>query len=69
MADQTSQYTGLSKEQMFDTLRREILAARLKITLDERQGRPTSPEVRDLAAMDMPPASWAMPKQGRSRGK
>ncbi|MGJ9426853.1 hypothetical protein ACHABX_13545 [Nesterenkonia halotolerans] len=67
MANQTSKYAGLSKEQMFDILRREILAARLKITLDMRQGRTTPPEVQGLAAMELPPARWAMPKQGRSR--
>ncbi len=36
-------------------LRRKIRAARLKVTLDEQLGRKTSPEVRSLAGMKLPP--------------
>lgn len=43
------------KEQVFATLRREILAARLKVTLDEQLNRETSPTVRALAQMKLPP--------------
>ena len=47
---------GLSaKDQIFDTLRREILAARLKVTLDEELGRDTSPTVTRLAKTKLPP--------------
>lgn len=47
---------GLSrKDQVFDTLRREILAARLKVTLDEQLGRKTSPTVKRLAKTKLPP--------------
>lgn len=41
--------------QVFATLRREILAARLKVTLDEQLGRKTSPTVTHLAGMNLPP--------------
>jgi hypothetical protein len=43
------------KDEVFDTLRREILAARLKVTLDEQLKRPTSPTVKRLAGMKLPP--------------
>ncbi|MET3172955.1 UNVERIFIED_ORG: hypothetical protein ABIB52_000783 [Arthrobacter sp. UYCu721] len=43
------------KEEVFDSLRREILAARLKVTLDEQLKRPTSPTVKRLADMKLPP--------------
>jgi hypothetical protein len=54
-----------SKEQVFATLRREILAARLKVTLDEQLNRKTSPTVRALAQIKLaglpgvrPSAQW-----------
>ncbi|KIA72657.1 hypothetical protein ANMWB30_24250 [Arthrobacter sp. MWB30] len=40
---------------MFKKLRREILAARLKVTLDEQLNRKTSPTVRRLSEMKLPP--------------
>lgn len=43
------------RDQVFDTLRREILAARLKVTLDEQLNRDTSPTVKRLARMKLPP--------------
>ncbi|WP_354191377.1 hypothetical protein [Arthrobacter sp. UYCu712] len=43
------------KEQVFATLRREILAARLKVVLDEQLNRETSPTVKALAQMKLPP--------------
>lgn len=48
-------YDPRRKDQVFDTLRREILAARLKVTLDEQLRRPTSPTVKRLAGMKLPP--------------
>lgn len=45
------------KEQVFATLRREILAARLKVTLDEQLNRKTSPTVKALAQMKLPPSA------------
>ncbi|MEV7132200.1 hypothetical protein AB0N24_04860 [Arthrobacter sp. NPDC093128] len=48
-------YDPRSKEQVFDTLRREILAARLKVTLDEQLGRTTSSTVKRLSKMKLPP--------------
>jgi len=42
-------------DKIFATLRREILAARLKVTLDEQLGRKTSPTVTHLAGMNLPP--------------
>lgn len=44
-----------SKKEVFATLRREILAARLKVTLDEQLGRVTSSTVKRLAQMKLPP--------------
>lgn len=41
------------KEQLFRTLRRKILAGRLKVTLDEQLSRETSSAVRSLAGMDL----------------
>lgn len=48
-------YDPRSKEQVFNTLRREILAARLKVTLDEQLGRTTSSTVKRLSKMKLPP--------------
>lgn len=42
------------KQQLFSTLRREILAARVAVKLDERMDREASPEVRTLARMKLP---------------
>ena len=53
------------KDQLFRTLRREILAARLKVTLDEQLGRETSETVRALAGMDLPSVVQASPVVGR----
>ncbi|MCH8560344.1 hypothetical protein [Nesterenkonia sp. DZ6] len=50
-----AQYDLKSKAEIFYILRREILAARLKISLDKKFGRPTSEKVRRFAAMDLPP--------------
>jgi hypothetical protein len=43
------------KELVFKKLRREILAARLKVTLDEQLNRKTSPIVKRLSEMKLPP--------------
>lgn len=43
------------KDQVFAILRREILAARLKVTLDEQLNRETSSIVKRLANMKLPP--------------
>lgn len=48
-------------KQVFATLRREILAARLKVTLDNQLGRGTSPTVKRLSQMKLP--SIARPRQ------
>lgn len=48
-------YDPTNKDQVYRTLRREILAARLKVTLDERLNRETSPEVLALSIMTLPP--------------
>jgi aromatic ring-cleaving dioxygenase len=44
-----------NKGQIFAILRREILAARLKVTLDDELGRITSPKVKALSQMTLPP--------------
>ncbi|MDN3935688.1 hypothetical protein QWJ39_05110 [Arthrobacter sp. YD4] len=43
------------QDEVFATLRREILAARLKVALDGQLGRETSPTVISLGAMKLPP--------------
>lgn len=48
-------YNPANKEQVMNTLRREILAARLKVTLDEQLGRETSQTVKRLSKMKLPP--------------
>ena len=50
-------YDPTNKEQVFATLRREILAARLKVTLDEQLNRETSPTVKPLGKMKLPAKS------------
>ncbi|TYC95856.1 hypothetical protein FQ377_14595 [Arthrobacter echini] len=42
------------KEQLLRQLHREILAARLKVTLDRELGRETSSAVRSLARIKLP---------------
>ena len=44
----------MNKAELFRVLRREILAARLKVTLDRELGRVTSPVVFRLAGMRLP---------------
>ncbi len=57
-----------NKVEVFATLRREILAARLKVTLDGQLGRETSATVKRLAGMRLPPI--ARPHQrGHSRAE
>lgn len=48
-------YDPTDRDQVLSTLRREILAAQLKETLDEQLGRETSPAVKRLARMELPP--------------
>jgi hypothetical protein len=55
----TRNYNPAHKAQVFDTLRREILAARLKVTLDEQLHRDTSTTVKRLAQMKLPPITRA----------
>ena len=57
MASSRRKYNPAHKDQVFDTLRREILAARLKVTLDEQLHRETSPIVKRLSQMKLPPIS------------
>jgi hypothetical protein len=55
-------YDPTNRAEVFATLRREILAARLKITLDEQLDRPTSPKVKLLAQMRLPPLVMPCPR-------
>lgn len=48
-------YDPKNREQVLRALRREILAAQLKVTLDEQLGRTTSRQVKELAEMKLPP--------------
>lgn len=48
-------YDPNDQEQVAAALRKEIRAARLKVTLDKKQGRVTSPQVKMLARMALPP--------------
>ena len=51
----STKYRRMGKGTVSNVLRREIRAARLKVILDQELGRPTSDEVKRLAAMDLPP--------------
>lgn len=48
-------YDPENRREVFDELRSQILAARLKATLDERQYRETSPTVMRLSKLELPP--------------
>lgn len=48
-------YSQMSTDELFDVLRREILAARLKLALDEELGRSSTPMQKRLAGMSLPP--------------
>lgn len=48
-------YDPKNRDEVFDTLRREILAARVKVDLDDALKRPTSETVKRLAGMKLPP--------------
>lgn len=48
-------YDPENRREVFDILRSQILAARLKVTLDEKQSRETSPMVMRLSKMELPP--------------
>lgn len=50
----STNYRQFSGRPLSNVLRREIRKARLKVTLDRELGRPTSDEVKLLAAMDLP---------------
>lgn len=49
------EYNPVTTEKLLRTLRREIFAAQLKVVLDKKLGRVTSPAVKKLARMTMPP--------------
>lgn len=55
-------YNPDRKDEVFDTLRREILAARLKVTLDKELDRTTSDMVKRLAGMKLPPLVYQVPQ-------
>ncbi|WP_218220422.1 hypothetical protein [Nesterenkonia sp. Act20] len=48
-------YDPNNRDEVQAVLRREIRAARLKVTLDRQLHRPTSDAVKRLAALDLPP--------------
>lgn len=48
-------YDPTNKAEVFDTLRRQILAARLKLTLNKKQNLKSTPTVERLAQMSLPP--------------
>ena len=48
-------YDRNDRDQVAAALRKEIRAARLKVTLDKKQGRETSPQVKLLAGLTLPP--------------
>jgi hypothetical protein len=56
-------------DQVFATLRREILAARLKVTLDNQLSRETSPTVKRLAGMKLPPIAGLHERAGDARAE
>lgn len=48
-------YDPNNRDQVQAVLRREIRAARLKVTLDQHLHRPTSNAVKRLASIELPP--------------
>lgn len=48
-------YDPTNRAQVVGELRREILAARLRVVLDERLGRETPPVLLQLSRMKLPP--------------
>lgn len=63
------QYDPQRREEVLTELRREILAARLKVSLDKRRGRKTSEAVKFLSEMELPPISDLPGNQGSSEWK
>jgi hypothetical protein len=55
--ERISMDSATRKARLFNTLYREILAARLKVTLDKELNRHTSDVVLRLAGMKLPPRS------------
>lgn len=60
-------YDPTNREQVASTLRKEIRAARLKVTLDRKLGRETSPQVKLLAGLTLPPLARQVHRSGDSR--
>jgi hypothetical protein len=48
-------YDRNNRDEVAAVLRKEIRAARLKMTLDKKLGRETSPQVKLLAGLTLPP--------------
>lgn len=48
-------YDPNNRDQVLSALRRQILAAQLKVTLDEQLGRDTSQKVIELSKRELPP--------------
>ncbi|NOJ58423.1 hypothetical protein [Arthrobacter sp. 260] len=48
------EYDAVDTNELLRMLRSEIFAAQLKVVLDQKLGRETSPTVKKLAAMTMP---------------
>jgi hypothetical protein len=62
-----TKYRQYGSGHVFNTLRREIQAARLKVILDEELGRETFVKVRHLVPMDLPQIIRTQPSdKGRS---
>ena len=51
-------YDPTNRAQVVVEVRREILAARLRVTIDERLGRETPPVLLRLSRMKLPPIVW-----------
>lgn len=60
-------YDPADREQVASTLRKEIRAARLKITLDKKLGRETSPQVKLLASLSLPPLVRTFHRSGDAK--
>jgi hypothetical protein len=55
MAASNDEGIRTSREQTARRIQRDILAAQLRVALDEARGRPTPPSVVQLAQLTMPP--------------
>lgn len=61
MVSAETRFDHMSTQELFDILRGEILAARLKVALDEELNRSSTQMQKRLAGMSLPPENSTKP--------